>query len=429
MPRPIDATPFVADSLPLLSVVMPSLNQGRFLAEAVRSVLDQPVEGVELVVVDGGSTDDTVEQLAALAVQYPGRLRWTSGPDDGPAQAINRAVALARGSVIGWLNSDDLYEPGTIQRALDHLTEKPADVMVYGEATHVDVSGDLIGPYPTQGPQTPLAEFANGCFICQPTVFVRRDVWAAAGGLDESLRTAFDFDLWLKLFKAFPGRIGHLPQLQARSRLHEGGITLRMRERVALEGMQLIHRHLGVAPPGWLLTHFAELCAEHPFQPEPVQLADAMHRLVDQAAAWLASDAVHMLRQRIANDRPLQLATPHVYVGVHPDGWACRVLEVRLRQPEQPYSAVVLRCRHASPAGGALRIEVTTPGLAPQRLELSGPGLFNIVLSVAGADQLAGARVIYRVVCQDTFVPAAGDAGSSDERELAFLVEACDPVG
>jgi hypothetical protein len=419
-----------ADSLPLplLSVVMPSLNQGRFLAEAVRSVLDQPVEGIELVVVDGGSADDTVEQLAALAAQYPGRLRWNSGPDDGPAQAINRAVALARGSVIGWLNSDDLYEPGAIQRALDHLAGKPADVMVYGEATHVDVDGHLIGPYPTQGPQTTLAEFSNGCFICQPTVFVQRDAWAAVGGLDESLRTAFDFDLWLKLFKAYPGRIGHLPQLQARSRLHEGGITMRMRERVALEGMQLIHRHLGVAPPGWLLTHFGELCAAHPFQPEPVKLVDAMHRLVDQAAAWLAPDAMHMLRQRIATDRPLQLATPHVYVDVHPDGWAGRVLEVRLRQPDLPYSAVVLRCRHASPVGGALRIEVTTPGLTTQHIELMGPGWFNIVLPVAKADQLAGARVTYRVVCQDTFVPAQVDAGSADWRQLAFLVEGCEPV-
>lgn len=428
MPRPIDATAFVADSLPLLSVVMPSLNQGRFLAEAVHSVLDQPVDGVELVVVDGGSTDDTVEQLAALAAQYPGRLRWTSEPDDGPAQAINRAVALARGAVIGWLNSDDLYVPGAIRRALDHLAEKPAHVMVYGEATHVDVDGDLIGPYPTQGPQTPVAEFANGCIICQPTVFVRREVWIEVGGLDEGLRTAFDFDLWLKLFKAYPGRIGYLPQLQARSRLHEGGITMRMRERVALEGMQLIHRRLGVAPPGWLLTHFDELCADHPFQPEPVHLVDAMRRLVDKAAPWMAPDAAQMLRQRIATDWPLQLATPNVYVDVHPDGWAGDVLEVRLRQPDLPYSAVVLRCRHASPVGGALRIETTTPGLAPQHIELMGAGWFNIVLPVDRADQLAGARVSYRVVCRDTFVPAQVDAGSTDSRELAFLVEGCETV-
>ncbi len=408
---------------------MPSLNQGRFLAEAVRSVLDQPVDGVELVVADGGSVDDSVEQLAALAAQYPDRLRWTSGPDDGPAQAINRAVALARGAVIGWLNSDDLYEPGAIQRALDHLAEKPADVMVYGEATHVDVAGVLIGPYPTKGPQTPLAEFANGCFICQPTAFVRRDAWDAVGGLDEALSTAFDFDLWLKLFKAYPGRIGHVAQLQARSRLHAGGITMRMRERVALEGMQLIHRHLGSAPPAWLLTHFAELCAEHPFQPEPVRLADAMHRLIDQAAPWMAPDAVQMLRQRIATDRPLRLATPHVYVDVHPDGWAGRQLEVRLRQPGQPCSAIILRCRHAAPAGGPLHIEFTTPGCAPQGLELMGPGLFNIVLPVAAADRIKDARITCRVLCEDTFVPSKADPGNGDTRELAFLVEGCDLVG
>jgi hypothetical protein len=136
-----------------------------------------------------------------------------------------------------------------------------------------------------------------------------------------------------------------------------------------------------------------------------------------------------MLRQRIANDRPLQLATPHVFVDVYPDGWAGRVLEVRLRQPDQPYSAIVLRCRHAAPVGGALHIEATAPGLAPQRLELIGPGLFNIVLPVAASEQLAGARVVYLVTSQDTFVPAQVDAGSGDPRELAFLVEGCELVG
>ncbi len=419
------------DLAPTVSVVMPSLNQGRFLGAAVRSVLDQAVAGLELVVVDGGSVDGSLSQLAALAAQYSGRLRWASAPDDGPAQAVNRAVAMAGGQVIGWLNSDDLYEPGAIQRALDHLAKFPANVMVYGQASHVDAAGAAIGPYPTQGPETAFAEFANGCFICQPSVFVRRAAWAAVGGLDEGLRTAFDFDLWLKLFKAYPGRIGCLPALQARSRLHEASITLRLRQSVALEGMAVVHRHLGAAPPHWLLTHFAELCELHPFQPQSVDLPGAMHELVDKAAQYLAPGAEQLLRSRIMEDKPLQLATPNLFASIYADGWAGAVMALRLRQPALPCTAIALHCRHANPCGGRLRIEITAPDTAVLVVEIDQPGPFEIV--VPAADQRPGARAVYRVVSQGCFVPAEVEAGSSDTRRLAFLLDQCrlinPPVG
>ncbi len=91
---------------------MPTLNQRAFIADAVRSVFAQDLPGLELVVADGGSCDGTPSLLAELAEQHPGRLRWVSAPDSGPAAAVNRAVALAEGEVIGWLNSDDCYTLG-----------------------------------------------------------------------------------------------------------------------------------------------------------------------------------------------------------------------------------------------------------------------------------------------------------------------------
>ena len=403
-----------------VSVVMPTLNQAAFIAESVSSVMSQGVESLELVVADGGSTDGTLGILAALAAEHPGRLRWTSAPDGGPAQAVNAAVARARGAIVGWLNSDDLYTPGAVPRALQAFARQPDAVMVYGEAEHVDAQGRRIGAYPTLGPAAPLAAWADGCHLCQPSAFFRRDTFAALDGLDPSLRAAFDYEFWLRLFKAHPGRIGHVPQVQAKSRLHAGAITLRFRERVALEGMQVVHRHLGPAPVHWLLTHFAELQVEHPFEAETIDLVAHLHRLVQQSADWLAADSMQALVAHIQQHRALQLARPGFFAPLHADGWATPTLDLRLRQPQRPYTHLRLSCRHASPRGGRLKLDVITPDgevlhLEPRR------GPFEISLPLQ--EQRPQARQIFRVICQTPFVPAQCEAGSGDGRSLAFLVD------
>jgi glycosyltransferase involved in cell wall biosynthesis len=189
---------------PAVSIVMPTLNQAGFIAESVDSVMAQGVDGLELVVSDGGSTDGTLSELAGLAARYPGRLRWTSGPDAGPADAVNAAVARAAAPIVGWLNSDDLYAPGAVRRALEHFAAHPDDVMVYGEADHVDEHGARIERYPSRGPETPMSEYADGCHVCQPSAFFRREAFDALGGLDTRLRAAFDYDFWLRLSREGP---------------------------------------------------------------------------------------------------------------------------------------------------------------------------------------------------------------------------------
>lgn len=237
----------------LITVVMPSRNQRRFVPSSVDSALKQHGVRAELIVVDGGSTDGTLEWLSSRASE-DSRLRFHSQPDSGPAQAVNRAMARARGTLIGWLNSDDLYTEGALERAVAALATHPDWLMVYGHAEHVDAAGQVIGPYPTRPPSTPIKEFADGCFICQPSVVMRRTFLLLNGPLDEGLRTAFDFEWWLRAFARFPERIGFIEQVQARSRLHEGAITLRQRKTVAIEGMKVLHRHLGSAPSHWIKT-------------------------------------------------------------------------------------------------------------------------------------------------------------------------------
>lgn len=246
---------------PLVSVVMPSMNQPEFIDEAITSVLSQDYPNVELIVADGGSRQDTIDILARRQ-QQDRRLRYFSRPDRGPAHALNDAMEAVRGTVIGWLNSDDLYTPGAIGRATAVLAAQPRLLMVYGHGQHVDERGKLIGIYPTLSPSTPVSKFSEGCFICQPTMFFHRSVRILLGALDEKLKAAFDFEYWLRAFCAFPDRIGFVDAVQAMSRLHDGCITMRLRRTVALEGMEVLGRHFGSAPKEWLLTYADELLAQ-----------------------------------------------------------------------------------------------------------------------------------------------------------------------
>ena len=279
---------------PLVSVVMPSLNQVAFIGSAIDSIQSQDYPHIELIVADGGSTDGTVELLSARQSDNP-RLSWVTGKDSGPAQAVNTALSLIRGTVVGWLNSDDLYAPGAIQRAVTALQANQRWLMVYGQALHVDGSGGALHRYPTLEPSTPLVGFAQGCFICQPTVFTRRTMWKLLGPLDESLRTAFDFDYWLRAFAVFPARIGFVDAVQAYSRLHASCITVRMRRAVALEGMRVLAKHLGSAPKEWLLTYANELL-NSPYHGEFNDIQADIDDALAIASEWLSKADMLALR-------------------------------------------------------------------------------------------------------------------------------------
>jgi hypothetical protein len=407
---------------PRISVVMPSFNQAQYLGEAVRSVLQQPPEGLELVVADGGSSDGSVALLAALEAEFPGRLRWTSGPDDGPAQAVNRAVSQARAPLLGWLNSDDLYTPGAIGRALAAFDSAPGTVMVYGHGEHVDAVGAHLEPYPTRPPSTRLAAWADGCFICQPSAFFRRDTFLALGGLDEGLRAAFDFDFWLRLFKAHPGQVAFVDAVQAQSRLHDASITMRQRERVAMEGLQVVAHHLGAAPPHWLLTHAEELLAAHPFHAQPTDLRERLAALGERARPWLGVAGHAELKRRLAAHRRLQLATAHTDVGVHADGWAGPQLDIRLWQPAPPLRSLRLYGEHPAIGGGPLQLEIERgDGMPLQRLVQRDRGRFSVVVALPEAEP--GAQTTLRIRCAGGFVPAEHEPGSMDRRRLCYRIE------
>lgn len=429
---------------------MPTLNQAGFIAESVRSVMDQSVEGLELVVADGGSTDDTPSLLAELAAKYGPRLHWRSEPDRGPADAVNKAVARARAPIVGWLNSDDLYAPGAVARALAHFAREPAHVLVYGEAEHVDAQGAPLGRYPSLPPATPLSAWADGCPICQPSAFFRREAFDALGGLDTTLGAAFDYEFWLRLLKRYPGRVGFVDALQARSRLHAGAITLRMRERVALEGIEVVRRHVGPAPLHWLLTHVDELLAEHPFHRQPLDLVAHLRALCDRMAYALDRDAGRALDEYLRAHRGVALSSERFGCSVYHDGWAPPVLELRLRQGAPAVRTIRLHGRHVGPRRGRLDEALASPlvrtagrlaGLpasppAPLRgfdvdIELpSGerlsaavlrPGPFSLEIPVD--DDRTGKALVFRLHASAAFVPRKAERSSTDTRALSYQVD------
>lgn len=195
------------------SVIVPSLNQGRFVAEGVRSVLGQePGEfDVECIVVDGGSTDGSVDVLHEIASSpMPARrtLRWTSEPDRGQADAINKGMARATGDVLAYLNCDDRYEAGTLHRVADAFQAAPDLPWLTGYCHIVNADGREIQRGVTAYRNFWLRRYSHTAlrmlnFIAQPATFWRRSAAESVGAFDEALAYTMDYDYWLRL-----GRIG-----------------------------------------------------------------------------------------------------------------------------------------------------------------------------------------------------------------------------
>ena len=217
-------------SRPLVSVVVPSFQQGRFLEEALRSVLEQDYEPLEVLVVDGGSTDGSVDVIE----RYADRLAWwVSEPDRGQAHALNRGFGRARGEVLGWLASDDALLPGAVARVVEELERDRDALLVYGEALFVDADGKEIfalEPRPFD-PAEMLRRSEN--FVVHPGSLFRRRAWDLAGPLDEDSHYLFDFAFALEV--ARHGDVLAIPDRLALYRVHDesksgGGSLLKARD-------------------------------------------------------------------------------------------------------------------------------------------------------------------------------------------------------
>ena len=188
---------------------------------------------MEYIIVDGGSTDGSVD----IIQQYADRLAWwTSEPDSGQAEAINKGFTYASGEYIAWLNSDDIFLPGAVQSALDVLLKNPELGMVFGNALTIDENGVPINNlvFSDWG----LVELMCFRIICQPAVFMKRSILEKAGFLDQSYHFMLDHQLWIRIAMQAP--IKHIPKPLAAARHHPLAKNTSQPEKFADESMLIV---------------------------------------------------------------------------------------------------------------------------------------------------------------------------------------------
>ncbi|HHY89255.1 MAG TPA: glycosyltransferase [Chloroflexi bacterium] len=233
--------------LPLVSIVTPSFNQARYLEETIQSVLGQDYPNLEYWIIDGGSTDGSVE----IIKKYEDRLAgWVSEPDQGQTDAINKGFARARGEILAWLNSDDTYLPGAVSEAVAYLEQHPQAGMVYGDCNYIDENSRVIGRFPAA--QTDYRRLRRGyVHIPQQASFFRASLWKQVGPLDPSFFFAMDYDLWVRLAKLAP--LDYYPRLWANFRLHSGAKTIAADDRCWPDMLRVHYREGGsrFAPIVW----------------------------------------------------------------------------------------------------------------------------------------------------------------------------------
>jgi GT2 family glycosyltransferase len=217
-----------------ISIVTPSLNQGRFLAEALESVRLQKHLSVDHLILDGGSTDETIEILQSLdGLKEWSHVRWTSGPDGGQSDALNHGFAEANGDIVGWLNSDDRYRPGCFDHIVRAFEENPDVDVFYGDFTVINQDGTIQRIRREIEFNRFVLMYHRVLYIATTSTFFRRRVFEDGNLLRRDLHYAMDYEFFLRLADA-GYRIRHLPEVIADFRLHPHSKSCSM-ERVQLD--------------------------------------------------------------------------------------------------------------------------------------------------------------------------------------------------
>jgi glycosyltransferase involved in cell wall biosynthesis len=231
------------ESRPRISVVTPSYNSGPFISETIMSVLGQDYPNLEYVVVDGGSTDGTVDVLRA----YGDRIRWISEPDRGQSHAINKGLGMATGDVLTYLNADDLYAPGALRKVAGFFATHPAAAWVTGKCRMVDVRGRETQRVFTLYKNLWLTTHSYGVlqilnYISQPATFWRRGAADVVGLFREDLYYTMDYDYWLRLGRHF--ELAHMDADLALFRVHAAAKTGVMKQAQFAEDLTTAERYI-----------------------------------------------------------------------------------------------------------------------------------------------------------------------------------------
>lgn len=232
---------------PVVTIAVPSYNQGRFLEQALESIFEQEVP-VEVFVADGGSTDGSVDIIR----RYESRLAgWRSHSDRGQAAAINECISLGNAPYVCWLNSDDILARGGLKLLIKALEAKPETPVAYGKVWNFVESTKTKKPVWVE--RFSERRLALRCIISQPGSLIRRCAWDAVGGVNENLQMAMDYDLWWRLYKNFAS-LEFVDEFVAFNRYHPDTKTNTRRVLHYEEAIGIVRKYHGRVPLKWWIA-------------------------------------------------------------------------------------------------------------------------------------------------------------------------------
>ena len=238
-----------------ISVVTPSFNQGPFIERTVRSVLDQEGDfDLEYIVMDGGSTDETLDILR----KYEDRLTWVSEKDRGQSDAVNKGWKAAKGEILGWINSDDTYEPGALAAVAEEHGKSPFE-WCFGACRMIDEADREIRRFITnyktsQCERYTYTRLLGRNFVSQPATFVSRQAFDEVGEIDLGLTFAMDYDYWLRLGRKYEPR--YIPRCLSNFRWHDVSKNGKLFRSALREGYLTAKKHAGQGDWPAVATHW-----------------------------------------------------------------------------------------------------------------------------------------------------------------------------
>jgi glycosyltransferase involved in cell wall biosynthesis len=383
---------------PTVTFVTPSYNQGRFIRATIESVLSQGYPDLEYIIMDGGSTDET----AAVVRDYSSRLTFISERDHGQSHAINKGFRMARGSLVAWLNSDDVILPGAVAHAVRAFHQEPESGAVYGEGYQIDVDGNIKCRFSATEPFNLWKLIYLWDYVLQQTVYFRKDVIEEVGYLDETLNWGMDWDLLIRIGRRYPLR--YIPEFMACLREYPDAKTFSGGSRRFNELVKIMRRHgRRLFPPGYVvygLDTYEQIWCNWIRRWFPDPLAEPVVRRFSC-----------ILRRHI--DRTVEQAQ-----GLYADGWATTEMHYML------------------PAGsGDIQIEGEVPDLAAAgktqtltvvcnrkvvAVESLPPGCFQIVVPGQSLSPDIAAELTIRASC---FIVPKQLGARYDDRRLAFRLD------
>lgn len=228
-----------------ISIVVPSFQQGQFIEDCLKSVLNEKDVSYELIVYDAGSTDGTAKVLE----KYRNVADITIEPDLGQAHAINKGLSRAKGEILCYLNSDDIFMPEALKKVVQYFKKNPTVDLLYGNAKYIDENSNYIGDYLTRDWDS--LYIYSECYVCQPAAFWRATVADRIGLFDEKIECSMDYDYWLRI-NGSGMTVKRTMEYLACSRDYSETKTRRRTERVYWDNFSILLRRLGYVPAHWL---------------------------------------------------------------------------------------------------------------------------------------------------------------------------------